>query len=184
MREPLAPPYTLLIPRWCFVREGSPRPGVSKETPDDLQNPLHRRTTLIPLWCVVRVGSPRPGVSKEIPDYHNGGNAFSQILKPPGAMHLSCRGPIWQPLTNPKIPTQGSTCDHVITCMFRYPPGRTRSIIMSRKGRTESGEDQFNMSSVPLRLTVTWYTASARSHFWEERHVYLSCNHGQAAAVE
>ena len=148
---------TIFIPRCIFVREGSPPPGVSKETPDDLQNPLHRRTTLIPLWCVVRVGSPRPGVSKEIPDdLHTGGNAWSQILKPPGAMHLSCRWPIWQPLTNPKIPTQGSTCDHVITCMFRYPPGRTRSIIMSRKGRTESGEDQFNMSSVPLRVTVTW----------------------------
>ena len=98
------------------------------------------------------------------------------------AISFACA--IWQPRTKTKMHTHGSTCQHVITCMFRYPPGRTRSIIMSRKGRTESGEDQFNMSSVPLRLTVTWYTASARSHFWEERQVYLSCNHGQAAAVE
>ena len=72
MREPLAR-RTILTTRFIFVRDGSPRPWVSKEIADDLQNHLHRRTILIPLWCFVRVGSPRPGVSKEIPDYHNGG---------------------------------------------------------------------------------------------------------------
>ena len=76
-------------PLWCFVRVASPRPWVSKEIPDDLQNSLRRRPILIPMWCLVRVGSPRPGVSKEIPDYHNGGNACGQIRKPLGAMHQS-----------------------------------------------------------------------------------------------
>ena len=47
---------------------GLTSPRVSKEWPDDLHNPLHRRTILLPLWCFVRVASPRPWVSKEIPD--------------------------------------------------------------------------------------------------------------------
>ena len=50
----------ILIPPLSFVREGSPRPGVSKEIPD-YHNEFNSRSIIT---C-------SPGVSKEIPDGHN-----------------------------------------------------------------------------------------------------------------
>ena len=50
----------ILIPPLSFVREGSPRPGVSKEIPD--YHYLFNSRSII--TC-------SPGVSKEIPDGHN-----------------------------------------------------------------------------------------------------------------
>ena len=51
---------------------------------------------------------------------------------------------IWQLLTNPKISTQGSTRDHVITCMFRYPPGRSGQL--SCRGRGEKSQGRINLT--------------------------------------
>ena len=63
-------------------------------------------------------------------------------LATPLAIAFECA--IWQLLTNPKISTQGSTRDHVITCMFRYPPGRSGQL--SCRGRGEKSQERINLT--------------------------------------
>ena len=63
-------------------------------------------------------------------------------LATPLAISFECA--IWQLLTNQENPTQGSTGDHVITCMFRYPPGRSGQL--SCRGRGEKSQERINLT--------------------------------------
>ena len=60
------------------------------------------------------------------------------------SLAISFESAIWQPLTNPKMPTQGSTCDHVITCMSRYPPGRSGQLAC--RGRGAKSQERVNLT--------------------------------------